>query len=97
MKAYYSISGPVREDDYFGNVMRARVAEEKRMWSRVQRPVDHELWDMIPSEVNAYYDPSSNQIAFPSGILQSPYFNQFWYRRLCAFSVKIRDTDEFGN
>lgn len=48
------------------------------MWVSVGRLRDGNTWDMIPSEVNAYYSPPANEIVFPAGILQSPYFSKDW-------------------
>lgn len=43
---------------------------------KIGKPVNREEWDMTPSAVNAYYDPQKNEIVFPAGILQYPFFNQ---------------------
>jgi len=55
------------------------IAAEKFQWdlqlSRYPKPVDRSLWDMVPQEVNAYYNPLANQITFPAAILQPPYFD----------------------
>ncbi|GJN91329.1 hypothetical protein Rhopal_004350-T1 [Rhodotorula paludigena] len=75
---YYAINLPVESDDYFGNVVRSRVADERRKWIKVGRPKDRGEFDMIPSEVNAYFSPSDNEIVFPAGILQFPYFSIDW-------------------
>jgi endothelin-converting enzyme len=53
------------------------MADQKRLWASVGKPRDGK-WEMIPSEVNAYYNPSSNEVVFPAGILQNPYFNKDW-------------------
>ncbi len=65
----------LREDDYFGNVMRANAFEFQREISRVGSPVDRELWYMTPPTVNAYFSPTENEIVFPAGILQPPFFD----------------------
>ncbi|KAI5481088.1 endothelin-converting enzyme, metalloendopeptidase [Pseudohyphozyma bogoriensis] len=75
---YYSLNLPISGTDYFGNVLRSRLADQRRTWVRVGGKQDKGIWEMIPSEVNAYYEPSSNEIAFPAGILQSPYFDTDW-------------------
>jgi putative endopeptidase len=62
-------------DDYLGNVRRADLFESKRQLSRVGKPVDRTEWHMTPETVNAYYSPSVNEIVFPAGILQPPFFD----------------------
>ena len=63
------------EDDYLGNVMRSNEFEFNREISRVNSPVDRELWIMTPPTVNAYFSPTENEIVFPAGILQPPFFD----------------------
>src|SRR5262249_18812206 len=65
----------VRPDDYLGNVRRADAFESKRQLSRVGKPVDRTEWHMTPETVNAYFNPSMNEIVFPAGILQPPFFD----------------------
>ncbi len=65
----------IERDDYFGNVLRAHVFEEKRSWSKVGKPVDRTEWGMTPPTVNAYYDPQMNDINFPAGVLQPPLYD----------------------
>jgi putative endopeptidase len=62
-------------DDYLGNVRRADLFEAKRELTRVGKPVDRSEWHMTPETVNAYYSPSINEIVFPAGILQPPFFD----------------------
>ncbi|KAL8292016.1 hypothetical protein RQP46_001482 [Phenoliferia psychrophenolica] len=78
IERYYSLNLPINKEDFFGNVLRSRVAGQRRMWVKIGRQVDPGEWDMIPSEVNAYYSPPANEIAFPAGILQAPYFSKDW-------------------
>jgi predicted metalloendopeptidase len=59
---------------YFGNVMRARTFEEKRNLAKLGKPIDRNEWTMTPPTVNAYYNSSMNEIVFPAGILQPPFF-----------------------
>ena len=59
---------------FFANVERATAFEVKRELAKVGQPVDKEEWQMTPPTVNAYYDPSMNQMVFPAGILEAPFY-----------------------
>lgn len=61
--------------DLIGNVQRAGVYEWNRDVARINQPVDKSEWGMTPSTINAYYHPSLNEIVFPAGILQPPFFD----------------------
>ena len=61
--------------DYLGNIRRAAAFEIQRMIVRVGMPVDRSEWQMTPPTVNAYFDPTLNEIVFPAGILQPPFFD----------------------
>lgn len=65
----------IRRDDFLGNVTRARVFESLRRTARVGQKVDRREWGMTPPTVNAYYSSVTNQIVFPAGILQPPFFD----------------------
>lgn len=65
----------VRHGDPLGNAIRADDFGWKLLLSRLPKPVDRQLWDMLPQTNNAYYDPTQNQITFPAAILQPPYFD----------------------
>jgi len=65
----------IRRDDYLGNARRAAAFEEHREIARVGKPVDKTEWDMTPPTVNAYFNPLQNEIVFPAGILQPPFFD----------------------
>ena len=65
----------IRRNDYLGNVERAAIFESRRELARIGRPVDKTEWHMTPQTVNAYYSPSQNEIVFPAGILQPPFFD----------------------
>ncbi len=65
----------VTRGDLLGNSVRAERFEWNLLLQRYPKPVDRTLWDMTPQEVNAYYDPTVNQITFPAAILQAPYFD----------------------
>ena len=60
---------------YATNLMAAQKFELQRQWSQIGGPVDRTEWGMTPPTVNAYYDPTVNQIVFPAGILQPPFFD----------------------
>ncbi len=65
----------VERNDAFGNVQRGIIFENIRQISKIGRPVDRGEFGMSPPTVNAYYNPSMNDINFPAGILQSPLYN----------------------
>ncbi len=65
----------IKRDDYLGNVRRAAAFEAKREIARVGKPVDKTEWGMTPETVNAYFNPLQNEIVFPAGILQPPFFD----------------------
>ena len=71
---YSSLS--MAADDYFGNALAARRFEYHRNARKVGKPVDPNEWGMTPQMVNAYYNPLQNEIAFPAGILQPPFFHR---------------------
>ena len=60
---------------YWENVKAAKVFEAEFQYAQFNKPVDKDRWQMTPQTVNAYYDPTTNEICFPAGILQPPYFD----------------------
>ena len=62
-------------DTYYANIQRAAKFEQDYSMSYLGKPVDKTKWYMTPQTVNAYYNPSSNEICFPAGILQYPFFD----------------------
>ena len=60
---------------YYENLQRAAKFEQAYSLSYLGKPVDKKKWYMTPQTVNAYYNPSSNEICFPAGILQYPFFD----------------------
>jgi putative endopeptidase len=62
-------------DDFVGNLRSASVWSYNHMTSRLGKPVDRTEWGMTPPTINAYYNPVNNEIAFPAGILQFPFFD----------------------
>jgi putative endopeptidase len=65
----------VDRNDLIGNVQRSAVFEMQWDLNHLGKPVDEKEWGMTPPTVNAYYDPSMNDINFPAGILQPPFFD----------------------
>ncbi len=63
------------KNDLFGNGARATEFEYNRNLAKLGKPVDRTEWGMNPQTVNAYYNPSLNEIVFPAAILQPPFFN----------------------
>ena len=62
-------------ESYYANVMNSRRFDMAYNLSKVGKPVDPTEWQMTPQTVNAYYDPTTNEICFPAGILQPPFFD----------------------
>lgn len=65
---------PVSRASYFENVVAANAFEVKRNLGKLGKPIDRAEWGMTPPTVNAYYSSSMNEIVFPAGILQPPFF-----------------------
>jgi len=65
----------VKAGDPLGNAVRASQFEYRRQVVRNNKPVDRTEWGMTPQTVNAYYDPTKNEIVFPAAILQPPFFD----------------------
>lgn len=65
----------VERTSYIENIFHGDQYEFHRNLAKIGKPVDRTEWGMTPPEVNAYYDPSMNEIVFPAGILQPPYFD----------------------
>jgi len=65
----------IKRDDLLGNAMRAAEFQHNDNVSQFGKPVDRSRWGMTPQTVNAYYNPSNNEIVFPAAILQPPFFN----------------------
>ncbi|MEG0560080.1 MAG: M13 family metallopeptidase [Muribaculaceae bacterium] len=60
---------------YWTNIKKAIEFESAYQYNKYYQPVDKEEWGMTPQTVNAYYNPSTNEICFPAGILQAPFFD----------------------
>ncbi len=65
----------IERNNYFANVESVRKHHLKEMLDKIGKPVDRTEWGMSPPTVNAYYNPSNNEIVFPAGILQFPFFD----------------------
>ncbi|WP_128545772.1 M13 family metallopeptidase [Larkinella soli] len=66
----------IKRNDYFGNVQSARRHDIREDFAKIDNKVDRSEWGMTPPEVNAYANPSFNEIVFPAGILQFPFFDK---------------------
>jgi putative endopeptidase len=66
----------VDRNDLMGNLMRASEFEAHWRLAKIDKPTDRLEWDMTPPTVNAYYSPDHNEIVFPAGILQPPFFDR---------------------
>jgi len=64
----------VKKDSYWENIVRANQFSYNEMIKKINNPVDKSEWLMPPQMVNAYYNPTTNEICFPAGILQPPFF-----------------------
>ena len=65
----------IKNDSYWANIKRTNKFQSDYMFAKVGNPVDKDEWFMTPQTVNAYYNPSTNEICFPAGILQYPFFD----------------------
>ncbi len=65
----------ISADDLLGNVLASAAFETDRELRKIGAPVDRDEWFMLPQTVNAYYNPGTNEICFPAGILQKPFFS----------------------
>ncbi len=65
----------VTPGDLMGNVAASAAYETDRELAKIGSPVDRDEWFMLPQTVNAYYNPGTNEICFPAGILQKPFFS----------------------
>ena len=65
----------IKDDSYWVNVRRSNIFDMAYQLADVDKPVDKSRWHMNPQTVNAYYNPTTNEICFPAAILQPPFFN----------------------
>ena len=66
----------IQPGDLMGNFLRANEFESRRQIAKISKPLDRKEWGMTPPTVNAYYNGSRNEIVFPAGILQPPFFDK---------------------
>lgn len=64
----------IEKDSYWANIVRSNEFDYTEMINKINKPVDKSEWHMPPQMVNAYYNPTTNEICFPAGILQPPFF-----------------------
>ncbi|WP_065219566.1 MULTISPECIES: M13 family metallopeptidase [Butyricimonas] len=72
-KDYSSLE--IMNDSYWNNIVRSNHFDYNEMIAKAGKPVDKDEWLMTPQTVNAYYNPTTNEICFPAGILQYPFFD----------------------
>ena len=65
----------IKDDSYWANIERANLWGHAEMVAKAGKPVDKDEWLMTPQTVNAYYNPTTNEICFPAAILQPPFFD----------------------
>jgi endothelin-converting enzyme/putative endopeptidase len=65
----------IKSDDLVGNKMRSGTVSHNKKLAKLGGPIDRQEWGMTPQTVNAYYNPTKNEIVFPAAILQPPFFN----------------------
>ena len=65
----------IKADSYYANIERATIWASDENMAKAGKPVDRDEWHMTPQTVNAYYNPTTNEICFPAGILQPPFFD----------------------
>ena len=76
----------IRRDDFLGNQQRTTTFESQRQLAKIGKPVDRTEWVLTPPTVNAGYEPQTNDITFPAGVLQPP-----------LFDGKLDDAPNYGN
>ncbi|KAF9820117.1 hypothetical protein IEO21_01550 [Rhodonia placenta] len=76
--AIYYTRVNIHEGTFFDNILSASANDEYLKWQKLGKQRDPEAWEMFPSTVNAYFNPPANEIVFPAGILQPPFFSRDW-------------------
>jgi putative endopeptidase len=75
-RSYEALAPKIKRTSYVANIAEASRFELRRKLAQVGKPVDRAEWDMTPPTVNAYYNPALNEMVFPAGILQSPFYSK---------------------
>ncbi|KZV86541.1 zincin [Exidia glandulosa HHB12029] len=76
--AAYYVSLKLDNATFFENIVNSIILDEKSTWMQLGQRRDHRRWEMFASTVNAYYQPPANEIVFPAGIMQPPFFSAKW-------------------
>lgn len=66
---------PIEDDSYFANILRSNQFDVAYTVGKIDKPTNVDEWQMTPQTVNAYYEPTTNEICFPAAILQPPFFD----------------------
>ncbi|KAF8654168.1 hypothetical protein AX16_003697 [Volvariella volvacea WC 439] len=74
---YYS-NVKVDKNTFFDNMISAAASAQSKKWLQLGKTRNPNTWEMFPSTVNAYFNPPANEIVFPAGILQPPFFHKSW-------------------
>ncbi|KAG5716301.1 Endothelin-converting enzyme 1 [Termitomyces sp. T112] len=74
---YYNLVN-VDKVNFFNNIISAVKSDQYKKWQQLGKRRNQDIWLMFPSTVNAYFDPPANEIVFPAGILQPPFFDASW-------------------
>ncbi|XP_076451188.1 neprilysin-1-like [Babylonia areolata] len=72
----------IEEEQYFHNVLRIKRFDAEKKMSVLGKPVDKDVWDQAPAEINAFYNPNSNDIMIPAGILQPLFYSRHFPKSL---------------
>ncbi|KAJ7582636.1 Metalloprotease [Mycena floridula] len=68
----------IDKDQFFENILNGNAVSMFKSWLQLGQKRNLEAWEMTPIDVNAYFNPPANEIVFPAGILQSPFFSEGW-------------------
>ncbi|XP_052821500.1 neprilysin-1-like [Mya arenaria] len=71
-----------KPDEYFENILRVERYDANRMMAWFRQPVDKDVWEQDPAVVNAFYNPNTNDIVFPAGMLQPPFYSEYFPKSL---------------
>ncbi|XP_052270674.1 neprilysin-1-like isoform X2 [Dreissena polymorpha] len=71
-----------KADQFFENILRVERYDANRTMSWFRKPLDKEVWDQDPAVVNAFYNPNTNDIVFPAGMFQPPFYSEYYPKSL---------------